>query len=75
MPQPVKEFKKFSRQETKVFSMLIHEYKSKEIAKALNLDEKTVGTYKLRLLTKSNSKTIIGLYLFNLKHDIVPMAI
>ena len=68
-------FKKFSKQETKVFAMLIQEYKGHEIAKALNLNEKTVGTYKLRLLEKSKSKTIIGLYLFNQKHNIVPMPI
>lgn len=65
------EFKKFSKQETKVFKLFLEEYKGAEIAKIMNLDEKTIATYKLRLLVKTKSKTIIGLYLFNLKHKIV----
>lgn len=66
-------FKRFSKQEKKVFSMLIQEFKSHEIAKKMDLDQKTVGTYKLRLLEKTKSKTIIGLYLFNTKHQIVEL--
>lgn len=67
------EFKKFSKQETKVFSLLIQEYKASEIAEKMGLSEKTICTYKLRLLRKSKSKTIIGLYLFNQKHNIVQL--
>lgn len=67
-----REFKKFSKQELVVFEMLINEHKSSEIAKAMGLNEKTVCTYKMRLLKKSGSKTIIGLYLFNQKHQIIP---
>lgn len=63
--------KRFSKQETKVFTLLIQEYKANEIAEMLELNEKTVCTYKLRLLKKTGSKTIIGLYLFNLKYKIV----
>ena len=68
----VREFKKFSKQETKVFEMLITEHKGEEIAKIMGLNEKTISTYKLRLLKKTKSKTIIGLYLFNQKHQIIP---
>ena len=64
------EFKRFSRRETTIFKMLITEHRSEEIAKALNLSEKTIGTYKFRLLAKTKSKTIIGLYLFSLRPDI-----
>ena len=63
--------RRFSKQETKVFKLLIQEYKGSEIAKILNLDEKTICTYKIRLLKKTNSKTIIGLYLFNEKYKVV----
>ena len=65
--------KRFSKQETKVFSLLIQEYKAAEIGKMMNLHEKTVSTYKLRLLTKTKTKTIIGLYLFNQKYKIVDL--
>lgn len=64
-------FKKFSKQETKVFTLLIQEYKIAEIAKILALDERTICTYKFRLLKKSGAKTIIGLYLFNEKNKLV----
>ena len=52
--------------------MLITEHKGEEIAKIMGLNEKTISTYKLRLLKKTKSKTIIGLYLFNQKHQIIP---
>lgn len=64
-------FRRFSKRETQVFTMLIEEYKSEEIAKILKVNEKTVSTYKLRLLKKTGTKTIIGLYLFNQKFKVV----
>lgn len=64
-------FNKFSKQELKVFELLITEHKNSEIAEIMGLSEKTIGTYKLRLLSKSKSKTIIGLYLFNQTHKII----
>jgi len=60
-----------SNREKQVLKMLLEEKKANEIGKELGLDEKTISTYKLRLLTKTNSKTIIGLYLFNLVHKVV----
>lgn len=67
------EFKKFSKQETKVFTYFLQEHKAAEIAKIMGLDEKTIATYKDRLLKKTKSKTIIGLYVFNEKHKIVTL--
>jgi two-component system response regulator FimZ (fimbrial Z protein) len=64
-------FKKLSKRETQVLQMLLEEKKNHEISKELNLDEKTISTYKLRILQKTNSKTVVGLYKFNLKHNIV----
>jgi DNA-binding NarL/FixJ family response regulator len=69
------EYKKFSKQETKVFILLLQEYKNAEIAKIMGLDEKTICTYKLRLLTKTATKTIIGMYLYNQKHKIVDLEV
>lgn len=51
--------------------MLLSENKGHEIAKELGINEKTVGTYKLRLLEKTGAKTIIGLYLWNKLHNLV----
>ena len=71
MKNTIQEYTKFSKQETQVFELLITEHKNKEIAKIMRLDEKTIGTYKLRLLNKTKTKTIIGLYLFNQKFNII----
>jgi len=73
--QKVEGHRNFSKQETIVFTMLIQEYKAKEIAKLMGLDEKTVCTYKVRLLNKTGAKTIIGLYLFNERYNIVQLEI
>jgi DNA-binding NarL/FixJ family response regulator len=35
--------------------------KNKEIAQILNIDEKTISTYKLRLLTKLNVTNLVDL--------------
>lgn len=67
------EFRKFSKQETKVFKLFLQEHKAEEIAKIMGLNEKTIGTYKNRLLMKTKTKTIIGLYKFNLTHNIVSL--
>ena len=64
-------FKKISKRELEVLKLLLEECKNNEIAKKLNISEKTVGTFKVRLLEKTNSKTIIGLYKFNLQHKLV----
>jgi DNA-binding CsgD family transcriptional regulator len=60
-----------SKRERQVLKMYLEEKKGHEIGKELGLNEKTVATYKKRLLIKTNCKTIIGLYRFNLVHNIV----
>jgi DNA-binding CsgD family transcriptional regulator len=62
---------KFTKRETQVLTGLLQEKKNHEIAKELNINEKSVGTYKLRLLQKTKTKTIIGLYFYNLQHKVV----
>lgn len=62
---------KFSKQETIVFYHLIQEKKAHEISDIMGIDEKTVSTYKRRLHIKTDTKTIIGLYKFNIANKIV----
>ena len=66
-------FKKLSKRETQVLKMLLEEKKACEISRELNLDQKTISTFKLRLLQKTNTKTIVGLYKFNLEHKLVEL--
>ena len=64
---------KFSKREKQVLTGLLQEKKNHEIAKELKINEKSVGTYKLRLLQKTKTKTIIGLYNYNLQHNVVKL--
>jgi len=60
----------FSKRELQVFKLLITENLSREIAIDLKLNEKTIGTYKMRILKKAGCKTIIGLYRYNIIHKL-----
>ena len=60
----------FSKRELQVFKLLITENLSREIAIDLNLNEKTISTFKLRILKKAGCKTIIGLYRYNITHKL-----
>jgi DNA-binding NarL/FixJ family response regulator len=53
--------KKLSAREIEVLKYLADGKKNKEIAKILKLDEKTISTYKLRLLHKLNVTNLIDL--------------
>jgi DNA-binding CsgD family transcriptional regulator len=64
---------KFTKREKQVLTGLLQEKKNHEIAKELKINEKSVGTYKLRLLQKTKTKTIIGLYNYNLQHNVVKL--
>lgn len=53
--------KKLSAREIEVLKYLADGKKNKEIARTLGLDEKTISTYKLRLLHKLNVTNLIDL--------------
>jgi len=54
-------FKKVSNREIEVLRYLNNGKKNKEIAKILEIDEKTISTYKLRLLNKLNVTNLVDL--------------
>jgi len=54
-------FKKLSTREIEVLRYLNDGKKNKEVAKILNLDEKTISTYKLRLLAKLGVTNLVDL--------------
>ena len=54
-------FKKLSAREVEVLRYLNDGKKNKEIAEILGLDEKTIRTYKLRLLAKLNVTNLVDL--------------
>lgn len=54
-------YRKLSNREIEVLRYLSDGKKNNEIAKILNLNEKTISTYKLRLLTKLNVTNLVDL--------------
>lgn len=54
-------YRKLSSREIEVLRYLSDGKKNKEIAKLLNLNEKTISTYKLRLLTKLHVTNLVDL--------------
>lgn len=54
-------FKRLSTREVEVLRLLTSGKKNKEIAVELGINEKTVSTYKLRLLTKLNVTNLVDL--------------
>ena len=54
-------FKKISTREIEVLKYFTQGKKNKEIAEILNLDQKTISTYKLRLLAKLGVTNLVDL--------------
>ena len=64
-------FPRLSKREKHVFKRMIEDAKNKEIASELDLNEKTISTYKLRVCTKLKCKGPVEMYFFNLKYKLV----
>ncbi|MCL9804739.1 response regulator transcription factor [Flavobacterium amniphilum] len=54
-------YRKLSTREVEVLRYLSNGKKNKEVAEALHLNEKTISTYKLRLLAKLNVTNLVDL--------------
>ena len=59
--KPRKLFRKLSTREVEVLKMLANGKRNKEVAQGLNLNEKTVSTYKARLMKKLNVDNMVDL--------------
>ena len=59
--KPRRFFRKLSTREVEVLKMLASGKRNKEVALGLNLNEKTVSTYKARLMKKLNVDNMVDL--------------
>ena len=59
--RPRRFFRKLSTKEVEVLKMLANGKRNKEVAQGLNLNEKTVSTYKARLMKKLNVDNMVDL--------------
>lgn len=66
-----REFKKLSKREVEILRYFCDGKKNKEIATTLLLDEKTVSTYKTRLLIKLGVTNLVDLVLVAKKNELV----
>jgi len=59
--KPLRFFRKLSSREVEVLKLLASGKRNKEVAEGLNLNEKTVSTYKARLMKKLNVDNLVDL--------------
>jgi DNA-binding NarL/FixJ family response regulator len=52
---------KMSKRETQVLKLLVGGHSNKQISEELGISDKTVSTYKLRLMRKLNAKSVVDL--------------
>ena len=57
--------------EKEVLSLVAREYTNEEIARKLFISERTVETHRRNIFTKTNSKSIVGLIKFAMKHHLI----
>lgn len=60
-----------SEQELKILQLIYKQCSGSEIAKIMCLSERTVEGYRLKLMKKTNSKNVVGLILYSIKHNLL----
>ncbi|RSK33818.1 response regulator transcription factor [Hymenobacter metallilatus] len=57
--------------EQEILQLIAQEYSNQAIAEALFISERTVETHRRNLFTKTNSKSVVGLIQYALKHKLI----
>ncbi|GAB2953825.1 response regulator transcription factor [Hymenobacter coalescens] len=57
--------------EREVLQLIAHEFPNSRIAEKLFISERTVESHRKNLLTKTNSKSVIGLIQYALRHKLI----
>jgi DNA-binding NarL/FixJ family response regulator len=57
--------------EREVLELISREYSNHHIAETLFISERTVETHRKNILSKTNSKSIIGLIRYALRHKLI----
>jgi len=61
-----------SRREIEILKLVCLEKSNEDIAKILFLSKRTVEDYKSAILSKTDSKNVVGLVLYSIKQGIIP---
>ena len=57
--------------EKQVLQLIAREYSNYHIAEQLFISERTVETHRKNILTKTNSKSVVGLIQYALRHKLI----
>ncbi|WP_188556732.1 response regulator [Hymenobacter glacieicola] len=57
--------------EREILQLIAQEYSNQAIAEALFISERTVETHRRNLFTKTNSKSVVGLIQYALRHKLI----
>lgn len=61
----------FSCRELEVIKLICEEKTNKEISEALNISQRTVDGHRERILVKTNSKNVVGIVRYAMKHNLL----
>ena len=60
-----------SEREIEILKLIVEEYSSEQIAEKLFISKRTVDTHRINILTKTNSKTLVGLIKYAVRMNII----
>ncbi|WP_190242744.1 response regulator [Hymenobacter lapidiphilus] len=60
-----------TRREREILQLVAREHSNLEIAEALFISERTVETHRRNLLAKTNSKSVVGLIQYAIRHNLL----
>jgi DNA-binding NarL/FixJ family response regulator len=67
----VDETKHLSEREVEVLKLIVEEYTSEQIAEKLFISKRTVDTHRINILTKTKSKTLVGLIKYAVRNGLI----
>jgi two-component system, NarL family, response regulator NreC len=71
----VKTLVEFTDRELNILKLSCKEYTNKEIAAILTLSSRTVEAHKERMQAKVEAKNIIGVIMYAIKHNLIPVEV
>jgi len=69
--KPAEETKHLSEREIEILKLIVEEYSSEQIAEKLFISKRTVDTHRINILAKTNSKTLVGLIKYAVRHGLI----
>lgn len=65
------EMKHLSEREIEILKLIVEEFSSEQIAEKLFISKRTVDTHRINILSKTNSKTLVGLIKYAVRNNLI----